>query len=70
MDGNVIFFEGMVKGTIMVEKRGEKGFGYDPVFCPEGSIFTFAEMDLADKNKISHRGIAFKKLVSFLNNEK
>lgn len=68
--GNATFFEGVVKGTILYEKRGQKGFGYDPVFCPDGSTFTFAEMDLASKNKISHRGIAFEKLVSFLNNEK
>jgi XTP/dITP diphosphohydrolase len=70
IDGNATFFEGMVKGTILYEKRGQKGFGYDPVFCPEGSTFTFAEIDLATKNKISHRGLAFEKLVSFLYNEK
>jgi XTP/dITP diphosphohydrolase len=70
IDGNATLFEGMVKGTILYEKRGHKGFGYDPVFCPEGSTFTFAEMDLATKNKISHRSIAFEKLVSFLNYEK
>jgi XTP/dITP diphosphohydrolase len=70
IEGKVTLFEGMVKGTILHEKKGVKGFGYDPVFCPEGSAFTFAEMDLAAKNKISHRGMAFTKLVRFLNDEK
>ncbi len=59
-------FEGIVSGRIITEERGKKGFGYDPVFIPEGFNRTFAEMDLGEKNKISHRSIAFEKLKSFL----
>jgi XTP/dITP diphosphohydrolase len=53
---------GELKGTIIKEKRGTNGFGYDPVFVPEGSNKTLAEMDLAEKNNISHRSRAFKEL--------
>ncbi len=59
-------FEGVVKGQITHEKRGEMGFGYDPVFIPDGQNRTFAEMSLDEKNRISHRAIAFKKLVEYL----
>lgn len=59
-------FEGIVSGTIVSAPRGSKGFGYDPIFVPEGSEKTFAEMDMAEKNLISHRAIAVKKLVNFL----
>jgi XTP/dITP diphosphohydrolase len=59
-------FEGIVKGTIIDEKRGSEGFGYDPVFIPEGKDQTFAQMPLAEKNKISHRAAAFGKLKEFL----
>jgi len=59
-------FEGIVSGTITDEKMGEAGFGYDPVFIPDGKEQTFAQMSLAEKNKISHRAIAFEKLKSFL----
>ncbi len=59
-------FEGIVNGTIISENRGTNGFGYDPVFVPEGKHVTFAEMDLAEKNTISHRAQAFKKLKEFL----
>jgi XTP/dITP diphosphohydrolase len=59
-------FEGTVNGTIIREKRGTEGFGYDPVFIPEGKILTFAEMDLNEKNRISHRAMAFEKLKLFL----
>jgi XTP/dITP diphosphohydrolase len=69
MDGKETLFEGIAEGTILYEKKGRKGFGYDPVFCPKGYTCSFAEMDLETKNKISHRGIAFEKLVRFLNNE-
>lgn len=59
-------FEGVVRGHIATEFNGEEGFGYDPIFIPEGYNKTFAEMPLSEKNKISHRGIAIKKLVDFL----
>lgn len=62
----VIQFEGIVTGHIIAEKRGSEGFGYDPLFVPNGFDMTFAEMDLIEKNKISHRARAFQKLVSHL----
>jgi XTP/dITP diphosphohydrolase len=61
-------FEGVVKGKIINEKRGGDGFGYDPIFIPEGYEKTFAEMSLSQKNKISHRAIAVNKLADFLRN--
>jgi XTP/dITP diphosphohydrolase len=60
-------FEGIVKGKILTEKHGDKGFGYDPIFQPEGYDVSFAEMDLNNKNEISHRGKATRKLATFLN---
>lgn len=60
-------FNGICKGEILTKKQGEKGFGYDPIFKPEGYNTSFAEMNSLDKNKISHRGIAVNKLVEFLN---
>lgn len=62
-------FEGIVNGNIRTEPTGNAGFGYDPIFEPEGYYITFAEMDLAEKNKISHRGIAVQKLIDFLNQQ-
>lgn len=59
-------FEGIVNGTIINEKRGNDGFGYDPVFVAEGMIKTFAEIPLEQKNLVSHRARAFNKLVRFL----
>ncbi len=64
--GKEHLFEGIIYGTILKEKRGSEGFGYDPVFVPEGKKMTFAEMDLDEKNRISHRSRAFEKLKSFL----
>jgi XTP/dITP diphosphohydrolase len=61
-----LFFEGIINGEIIRSPRGSKGFGYDPVFQPEGFTSTFAEMDLAQKNSLSHRAIAVKKLSTFL----
>ena len=60
-------FEGICKGEILTQKHGDKGFGYDPIFKPEGYNLSFAEMSSEEKNKISHRGIAIQKLVAFLN---
>ena len=59
-------FEGIVNGTIISEIKGTEGFGYDPIFVPEGKILTFAEMELNEKNTISHRARAFAKLKEFL----
>lgn len=64
------FFDGVCKGEILTEKKGEKGFGYDPVFKPNGYNLSFAEMTLKEKNKISHRGKAIKKLIEFLKKNK
>ncbi|WP_297804183.1 non-canonical purine NTP diphosphatase [uncultured Polaribacter sp.] len=61
-------FEGICKGEILTKKRGAKGFGYDPIFKPNGFNQSFAEMTSEEKNTISHRGIAIQKLVAFLNN--
>jgi len=66
IDGKEVLFEGIVNGTLLTEKRGEKGFGYDPLFIPDGYVKSFAEMDLTEKNKISHRAIAVKKLIEYL----
>jgi len=67
LDGSVNYFEGIVNGTIITERKGIKGFGYDPVFLPDGYNLTFAEMPLEEKNKISHRARAVSQLVDFLN---
>jgi XTP/dITP diphosphohydrolase len=66
LNGREHIFEGIVTGTIISERRGRNGFGYDPVFVPEGNKHTFAEMDLNEKNMMSHRARAFEKLKSFL----
>ena len=63
------FFEGIVAGNIIRAKRGNEGFGYDPVFMPEDKNLTFAEMDLDEKNTISHRARAFEKLREFLSSQ-
>lgn len=65
--GEEHLFEGIVKGSIIEQKRGVSGFGYDPVFMPEGYEETFAEMGNAEKNKISHRARAVEKLCEYLN---
>ena len=59
-------FEGIVKGRIIREKKGTGGFGYDPIFVPDGKRCTFAEMELSEKNTVSHRARAFEKLKEFL----
>jgi XTP/dITP diphosphohydrolase len=68
INGNEKQFEGIVDGEIIGKKKGTAGFGYDPIFRPNGFNATFAEMDLAEKNKISHRGRAVQKLVEYLKN--
>lgn len=67
--GNQNLFTGICKGRILEEKRGDKGFGYDPIFLPDGYNNSFAEMELGEKSKISHRGIAFKELIEYLSKE-
>ena len=64
--GKETFFEGDVQGIILEEKKGVEGFGYDPIFKPDGFRTSFAEMNLDDKNKISHRGRATQKLIDYL----
>ncbi|MBL4710291.1 MAG: RdgB/HAM1 family non-canonical purine NTP pyrophosphatase [Flavobacteriales bacterium] len=64
--GEELIFEGVCRGEILEEKVGEKGFGYDPIFKPEGHLKSFAEMTLNAKNEISHRGLAFSKLIYHL----
>lgn len=66
IDGKEYFFEGTVNGTISQEARGSKGFGYDPVFIPDGYEQTFGELDASVKNRISHRYAAIAKLADYL----
>lgn len=66
LDGKEYLFEGVIKGKIIREKRGDSGFGYDPVFVPQGYEQTFAELGNEIKNKISHRALAVQKLCEFL----
>lgn len=66
IDGKEHVFEGIVNGKIISIPTGEEGFGYDPIFVPDGYSNTFAEMPISEKNKISHRAIAFNKLKEFL----
>ncbi|WP_443936555.1 RdgB/HAM1 family non-canonical purine NTP pyrophosphatase [Pedobacter sp. MW01-1-1] len=66
LNGENHLFEGVVEGSIRKSMSGVKGFGYDPIFQPDGFDITFAEMDMSEKNKISHRAIALKKMLAFL----
>ena len=68
MNNTEYLFEGIACGTIIESKKGSSGFGYDPVFLPDGSQLTFAEMHPDQKNEISHRSAAFRKLSEFLHN--
>lgn len=70
VDGKEVQFEGVADGEILTEKQGDKGFGYDPLFKPAGFQKTFAEMNMTEKNSISHRGRAVEKLVNYLNSIK
>lgn len=65
-DGHTESFEGVVRGQLVFPPRGDRGFGYDPIFVPEGETETFGEMDPAKKHAMSHRAIAFAKLKAFL----
>ncbi len=67
LDGKEYLFEGICPGIITETKKGANGFGYDPVFIPDGSAKTFAEMEMEEKNKFSHRKKAMQKLIEFLN---
>lgn len=66
LDGKEFLFEGVCNGVIINSRRGKNGFGYDPVFVPDGDTRTFAEMDIEDKNRFSHRKKAMTQLISFL----
>ncbi|MEX0288402.1 MAG: non-canonical purine NTP diphosphatase [Flavobacteriaceae bacterium] len=66
IDGALHLFEGIVTGEILREKKGTEGFGYDPLFKPDGYTKTFAELPMSEKNKISHRARALEKLILFL----
>jgi XTP/dITP diphosphohydrolase len=66
LEGKEYQFEGICPGIILKERTGGKGFGYDPIFVPDGATKAFAEMDTAEKNQYSHRAKAFHKLVNFL----
>ena len=66
IDGNEFQFEGGVEGQIIAEKWGEMGFGYDPIFLPDGHEKSYAQMSIEEKGAISHRGLAVKKLIQFL----
>ena len=70
LDGTEYLFEGTVEGEIIRERRGNGGFGYDPVFLASGYERTFAEIPLSEKNKISHRARAMRQLIDFLNSRK
>ena len=67
INGEMHTFEGIVEGKIIQEKRGDEGFGYDPIFVPDGYKETFAQMSMDEKNKISHRARAFSKMFEYLN---
>ena len=69
LDGEEYLFEGVVRGEILTQECGDGGFGYDPLFAPEGRSESFAEMSAEEKNAISHRGRAVRKLAEFLNNK-
>lgn len=68
LDGKILQFEGVIKGNIITKKIGSQGFGYDPIFMPEGYKCTFAEMTLDEKNNLSHRTRALQKMVKFFEN--
>jgi XTP/dITP diphosphohydrolase len=66
LQGKEILFEGLVNGKVLLSRQGSSGFGYDPIFMPDAVNRSFAEMSLEEKNKISHRAIAVRKLIDYL----
>ena len=69
LEGKEHLFEGVIEGKISLKQSGKRGFGYDPIFIPEGYDISFAEMSAEEKNKISHRARAMEKLIQFLNSQ-
>jgi XTP/dITP diphosphohydrolase len=67
LDDQEFYFEGVCEGRILESYAGKEGFGYDPLFLPKGFNESFAQMSMNQKNEISHRGLAVKKLIEFLN---
>ncbi|MCX6182264.1 MAG: RdgB/HAM1 family non-canonical purine NTP pyrophosphatase [Bacteroidetes bacterium] len=67
LNGKEYFFRGEIHGTILTERKGTEGFGYDPIFLPDGYTKTFAEMSIDDKNSVSHRALAIEKMITKLN---
>jgi len=69
LDGKEYLFEGQIDGVILESRAGDEGFGYDPIFLPNGYAQSFAQMPLSLKNQISHRALAVKKMVEFLSKQ-
>ncbi len=67
IDGKINYSEGVVNGKITMDRMGDKGFGYDPIFIPDGFEISFAQMSMDEKNEISHRGRALRSFVAYLN---
>jgi XTP/dITP diphosphohydrolase len=70
LDGKKWLFDGQVEGVVLEHRQGKGGFGYDPVFRPLGFSKSFAEMGLEEKNAISHRGIALRRMIAFLEGQR
>ena len=70
LNGKTFFFEGKIDGEIIFQRKGQNGFGYDSIFIPKGYTKTFAELYLIEKNNISHRSEALKRLIIFLDKQK
>ena len=66
LDNNTLFFEGKIEGNITLSPKGDSGFGYDPIFIPEGYLLSFAQLSAEEKNQISHRRMAINKLINYL----
>ena len=70
LEGKTYYFEGKIEGNITQQPQGKSGFGYDPIFIPEGYLLSFAQLSAEEKNKISHRALAVNKLIAFLQSDK